>query len=108
MEIIGMMCLQTQTQLSRLGIALALHIVDDQWLSLMTTWDRPIEQHDMVDYGHFLLPLVDLCFLSSLWNPKLRRIVRSAPFFGGAHARSSHFVCTCALRNTVTPLHCKV
>ena len=39
---------------------------DGPWLTLMTGWERPFDQHDIVDFLHCLLPGLDPCFYSSL------------------------------------------
>ena len=41
------------------------------WLSLIQTWERPFEQHDIVDFTHYLLSLVAPNFLSNLWEARV-------------------------------------
>ena len=41
------------------------------WLTLVQTWDRPFEQHDLVDFTHYLPSLVAPCFVSNLWEARV-------------------------------------
>ena len=56
-----------------------------KWLSLMDQWARPFAQHDLVEYLQFLLPIVEPCFLSNLWEARIEAdgVVRTVD--SGAH-----------------------
>ena len=55
------------------------------WLTLLQSWDKPFEQHDLVDFAHFLLSQVSPCFASNLWEARVDADAQVRTVDGGSH-----------------------
>ena len=55
------------------------------WLTLLQTWERPFEQHDLVDFAHCVLSLVAMCFLSNLWEARVDADAQVRTVDSGSH-----------------------
>lgn len=55
------------------------------WLTLLQTWEKPFEQHDLVDFVHFLLSLVSPCFVSNLWEARVDADAQVRTVDSGSH-----------------------
>ena len=54
-------------------------------MSLVQTWDSPFEQHDLVDFAHYLLSLVAPSFVSNLWEARVDADDQARTVDSGSH-----------------------